>query len=91
MNSLAALLKSVDRGWLKNILGGAGLALGSAGLSMIFISQFIERFRSNVNSIPHDVLSIAHIAGFDYGISIVLGAIVAKAAQGAGNLTLRQK
>lgn len=91
MNSLAALLKSLDKGWLKNVLGGAGLALGSAGLSMILINQFIDKFRTGVNSIPHDVLSLAHIAGFDYAISIILGAIVAVAVQGAGKLSLRKK
>lgn len=91
MNSLAALLKSLDKGWLKSVLGGAGLALGSAGLSMILINQFIDKFRTGVNSIPYDVLSLAHIAGFDYAISIILGAIVAVAVQGAGKLSLRKK
>lgn len=91
MNSLAGLLKSLDKGWLKNVLSGAGLSLGTAGLSMIFINQFIDKFRTGVNSIPFDVLSLAHIAGFDYAISIILGAIVAVAVQGAGKLSLRKK
>ena len=91
MTSLATLLKSIDKGWLKNILSGAGLTLGTAGVSMILINQVINNFKTNVNSIPADVLSLAHIAGFDYAISIVLGAIVAKATQGAANLSLRKK
>lgn len=91
MSSLAALLKSLDKGWLKTVLSGAGLTLGTAGMSMFLINQVINTFRGNVNSIPVGVLDIAHAAGFDYGISIVLGAIVTSAAQGAANLSLRKK
>ena len=91
MSSLAALLKSVNKGWLKDILTGAGLTLGTAGVSMILINQVIDNFKNNVNGVPADVLALAHMAGFDYAISIVLGAIVARAAQGAANLSLRKK
>lgn len=91
MSSLATLLKLLNKGWLKTVLSGAGLTLGTAGASMFLISQFIDRFRDGVNTIPYDVLSLAHIAGFDYAISIILGAIVAAAMQGAANLSLRKK
>lgn len=88
---LAGLLKNLNKGWLKDMLLGAGLTLGAAAGSMIFISQLINMFKSNANSIPADILSLAHIAGFDYAISIILGAIVASVAKNAGSLTLRKK
>lgn len=88
---LANLLKGINKGWLKDVLGGAGLMLGAAAGSMIFINQLIDMFKSNANSIPADILSLAHIAGFDYAISIILGAIVASVAKNAGSLTLRKK
>ncbi len=91
MSSLAALLKSLNKGWLKDILSGAGLTLGTAAASMIIINQFIDRLRSNIGGIPSDILSLVHIAGFDYAISIILGAIVTAATFGASKLSLRKK
>lgn len=87
---LANLLKGINKGWLKDVLSGAGLTLGTAALSMVFISELIDMFKGNLNSIPAGVLGIAHIAGFDYAISIVLGAIVTAAAKNAGSLSLRK-
>lgn len=88
---LANLLKGINKGWLKTMLLGAGLTLGAAAGSMSFINQLINLFKSNANSIPADILSLAHIAGFDYAISIILGAIVANVAMEAGKLSLRKK
>lgn len=88
---LANLLKGINKGWLKTMLLGAGLTLGAAAGSMSFINQLINLFKSNANSIPADILSLAHIAGFDYAISIILGAIVASVAMEAGKLSLRKK
>ena len=88
---LANLLKGVNKGWLKTMLLGAGLTLGAAAGSMTFINQLINMFKSNANSIPADILSLAHVAGFDYAISIILGAIVASVAMNAGKLALRKK
>lgn len=87
---LANLLKGINKGWLKDVLSGAGLTLGTAALSMVFISQLIDMFKSNLNSISAGVLGLAHIAGFDYAISIILGAIVASVAKNAGSLSLRK-
>ena len=87
---LANLLKGINKGWLKTMLLGAGLTLGAAAGSMTFINQLIGMFRSNTSSIPADILSLAHIAGFDYAISIILGAIVASVAMNAGSLSLRR-
>ncbi len=88
---LANLLKGINKGWLKTMLLGAGLTLGAAAGSMTFINQLINMFKGNVNSIPADILSLAHVAGFDYAISIILGAIVANVAMNAGKLSLRKK
>lgn len=88
---LANLLKSLDKGWLKNVLGGAGLTLGTAGAMMFFINQLIISFKTNTNSIPADILSLAHIAGFDYAVSIILGAIVASVVADSSKLSLRKK
>lgn len=87
---LANMLKGINKGWLKSVLLGAGLTLGSAAGSMTFINQLIGMFRSNANSIPADILGLAHVAGFDYAISIILGAIVASVAMNAGALSLRK-
>lgn len=87
---LANMLKGINKGWLKSVLLGAGLTLGAAAGSMTFINQLIGMFRTNANSIPADILGLAHVAGFDYAISIILGAIVASVAMNAGSLSLRK-
>lgn len=87
---LANMLKGINKGWLKQMLLGAGLTLGAAAGSMTFINQLIGMFRSNASSIPADILGLAHVAGFDYAISIILGAIVASVAMNAGSLSLRK-
>lgn len=87
---LSNMLKGINKGWLKQALLGAGLTLGTAAGSMTFINQLIGMFKSNSSSIPSDILSLAHIAGFDYAISIILGAIVASVALNAGALSLRK-
>ena len=91
MGSLAALLKSLNKGWLKSVLSGAGLTLGTAAASMIIINQLIEKFKNSVSTVPADVLGLAHIAGFDYAVSIILGAIVTAALAESGKLSLRKK
>ena len=86
----AELLKIFNKGWLKQILTGAGLTLGTSAISLTALNSMITFFKSNIGQIPATILGLAHIAGFDYAISIILGAIVASHVQAMGKLTLQK-
>lgn len=88
MSSLVDLIRQSNRFWLKDVLTGAGLTLGTSAVIYESISILIEKLKSDITKLPPDVLQYAHLAGFDYAISIVLGATVAKAIQNSTKLIL---
>ena len=88
--SLVSLLKSANKGWLKDVLTGAGLTLGTSAIALTALNTAISSFKSNLTGLPVELLGLAHIAGFDYAFSIILGAIVARNVQSAGKLSLQK-
>ena len=90
MSGLTGILKSVNKGFLKDLLTGAGLTRVTSGATLIIFGQMVNVFRGNINSVPSDILALAHIAGFDIFFSLVFGAYVTKFTMSAGNLSLRK-
>lgn len=88
MSNLVDLIRQSNRFWLKDVLTGAGLTLGTSTAIYTAISLLIEQLKSDITKLPPDVLQYAHLAGFDYSMSIVLGATVAKALQDSTKLIL---
>lgn len=88
--ALSSLLKSVNKGFLKDFLTGAGLTLATSGATLFVFNQMLNVFKNNVNSVPSQILSLAHIAGFDIFFSLILGAYVAKMTLSAGKLSLKK-
>lgn len=88
--SLVEVLKSVNKGWLKSVLTGAGLTLGTSAIVLTGLSTAIASFKSSLGGLSGDLLGLAHVSGFDYAFSIILGAIVAKAVQDAGKIGLKK-
>lgn len=86
----AELLKNFNKGWLKQVLTGAGLTLGTSAITLTSLNSMITFFKSNIGQIPATILGLAHIAGLDVAISIILGAIVASHVQAMGKLTLQK-
>ncbi|MDA3451970.1 DUF2523 domain-containing protein [Acinetobacter sp. AOR43_HL] len=78
MASLSTLFASANRGFIKNILVGSGLMLGTAGVSLAIISTMIEHFKSSVYQLPSVLLQMASVTGLHIYFSLVLGAIVTK-------------
>lgn len=91
MSSFATLLNSLQRGFLKNVLEGAGITLGVAGLSLLSINQAIDYFKSSLNSVPAGVLQLAGVVGLDIYFSLVLGAIITRLVQTSSSLALLKK
>jgi hypothetical protein len=91
MSSLSNILSSVNKGFLKDFLTGAGLTLATSGATLIVFNQMLNQFKGNLGSVPQDMLALAHIAGFDIFFSLVLGAYVTRFTLGAGKLSLTKK
>ncbi|MCU4414268.1 DUF2523 domain-containing protein [Acinetobacter sp. WU_MDCI_Axc73] len=91
MASLSTLLASVQKGFLKNVLEGAGITLGTAGIALAIISTMINHFQNSVNQLPAVLLQMLGVTGLHIYFSLVLGAIVAKHYKQASPLHLLKK
>ena len=91
MSSLSTILTSLQRGFLKNVLEGAGVTLGTSAILLVSLNVAITAFKSSLGNISTTILDFAGLAGLDIGFSIILGAIVARYVQNAGKLTLTKK
>jgi ABC-type uncharacterized transport system permease subunit len=76
MSTITSILHSVQKGFLKDILVGAGVTLGSMSVSYIVFNSAIDQYREEIMSVEKDLLSLAHLAGFDVLLSNILAAIL---------------
>ena len=88
--SLISLFKGLQKGWLKDVLTGAGLTLGTSAVSLAALNIAINSFKENLAGVPADLLGLAHIMGIDVSMSIILGAIVARHSLQASKLTIKK-
>lgn len=88
--SLTSLLQSVQKGTLKNILTGAGVALTTSSISYLAFQQAVSAVQQQSYGIPGDLIAILHLAGFDIFFSTILAAIVTRVSINAGNLALKK-
>ncbi|MBJ9909526.1 DUF2523 family protein [Acinetobacter bereziniae] len=91
MSSLSTLLASVQKGFLKNVLTGAGVTLGTAGISLAILNTMLTQFKNSVGSLPVVLLQMAGVTGLHIYFSLVLGAIVAVHYKKASPLHLLKK
>ncbi|MGA4854244.1 DUF2523 family protein [Acinetobacter haemolyticus] len=90
-SKLAALFTSLQKGLLKNILLGAGLMLTTSGIFMTAFGAAVNSLRNSLGGVSADVLALAHLAGFDLAMSIILGAIVTRLGLSSSKLMLRKQ
>lgn len=89
-SKLVLLFESLEKGFLKNVLAGAGVMLASSAIFMTAFIAVFNSFKNSLNSVGADLLSIAHLAGFDVAITILLSACVTKMTLNASKLSLRK-
>lgn len=87
---MISLFKGLQKGWLKDVLTGAGLTLGTSAVTLTMLQTAINHLRSGLNGISADLLGLANIAGIDVAMSIILGAIVSRHTIQATKLTLQR-
>lgn len=91
MGSLSTLLSSLQKGFLKNALTGAGLTLATGGTILTALNTAIDQFKSSLGAVSSSLLQLAGLSGFDVAFSIVLGAIAARYVQNTAKLYLARK
>ena len=89
-SKLSDLLTSLQKGTLKNVLTGAGLMLGSNAIVLTAFSTAVNTLKNSVNSASADVLGLAHLAGFDVAMSLILGALVTRLTLNSQKLMLKK-
>lgn len=88
---LQKVLESRESGLLKNVLAGAGLTFGSTVVMTSLVDSYVSSVKSNVNSIPADVLTLMGMSNIDYALSVILSAIVSRTAMNSMAIFLKQK
>lgn len=88
---LQKVLESRESGLLKNVLAGAGLTFGSTVVMTSLVDSYVSSVKSNVNSIPVDVLTLMGMSNIDYALSVILSAIVSRTAMNSMGIFLKKK
>lgn len=88
---LQKVLESRESGLLKNVLAGAGLTFGSTVVMTSLVDSYVSSVKSNVNSIPVDVLTLMGMSNIDYALSVILSAIVSRTAMNSMGIFLKKR
>uniref|UniRef100_A0AAU8B8H2 DUF2523 domain-containing protein n=1 Tax=Dulem virus 65 TaxID=3145776 RepID=A0AAU8B8H2_9VIRU len=91
MINIGNLFTSFQRGFLRNMLEGAGLTLATAGISLTAFNTAVNHFKSSLAGVSASLLQLAGLAGFDVSFSIILGAIVSRYIKQNTQLFLKRK
>ncbi len=91
MAKLATIFASLQKGFLKNVLEGAGITLLTSGGILTALNTAIDQFKSSLGAVSSSLLQLAGVCGFDVAFSIVLGAIAARYVQNTARLYLARK
>lgn len=84
------LFDSAQKGMLKNVLTGAGVMLASSAIFMTAFTAVLNSFKSTLGSVSSDIMSIAHVAGFDVAMTILLSACVTRLTLNQSKLMLKK-
>lgn len=89
--SLATILTKVADVTLskagRTVLTSLGVGLVSSTISLVLFNQYINYLQSSYSALG-DVAGILALAGVDYGLSIIISAVVIKITLKAKNISL---
>lgn len=71
----------------RTVLTSLGIGLVSSSVSLTFFQQYISYLQSSTSALG-DVASLLGLAGVDYGLSIIISAVVIKITLKAKNISL---
>lgn len=76
------------KGAIRTMLTGAGLALTTAGVSLVLINELIQRVQSELSGLPALAIALLNLSQVDAALSLMLGAVLARATVNAAKLQL---
>lgn len=74
----------------KKVLIGAGITIVSGAVINIILTTYINKAISASNQIDSTYLGLLSISGLDHAISIIIGALIARATLLAANLSFKK-
>lgn len=74
----------------KKVLLGAGVTIVSGAVINIVLTTYINKAISASNQIDPTYLGLLSISGLDHAISIIIGALIARATLLAANLSFKK-
>lgn len=74
----------------KKVLLGAGVAIVSTAVIQTVLTSFINKAINASTSIDHTYLGLLAISGLDQAISIVIGALIARATIVASEMSFKK-
>ena len=74
----------------KKVLVGAGVTIVSGAVINIILTTYINKAISATNQIDSTYLGLLSISGLDHAISIIIGALIARATLLAANLSFKK-
>lgn len=74
----------------KKVLIGAGVTIVSGAVINIILTTYINKAISATNQIDSTYLGLLSISGLDHAISIIIGALIARATLLAANLSFKK-
>ncbi|MDV2484459.1 MULTISPECIES: DUF2523 family protein [Acinetobacter] len=74
----------------KKVLVGAGVTIVSGAVINIILTTYINKAISASNQIDSTYLGLLSISGLDHAISIIIGALIARATLLAANLSFKK-
>ncbi len=90
MKLLAALFGFSQKGFVKNALAGAGLMLVSSAAIMTAFNVAYQAMMTSFSAASGNVLALAHVAGIDTALTIILSAIVTRLGLNSFKLSLKK-
>lgn len=75
---LSKVLESRENGLLKNILTGAGLTVASTAVMTTLVNSYIDKAKSDLNTLPQAMLQLMGLSNVDYALSVILSAVVSR-------------
>lgn len=88
--SLASILQGVQKGFLKDILTGAGVSLVTSSAVYLAFQAAVNELKQATYGIAGDILMILHISGFDIFMSSILAALATYLTISATRLSLEK-
>ena len=87
---LFALTSWLLSNFAKKVLLGAGVTIVSGAVINIILTTYINKAISASNQIDSTYLGLLSISGLDHAISIIIGALIARATLLAANLSFKK-